>query len=121
MDDDVVVLPESIKRTFRLFSFVTDEYKDAMISGAMLFLEDVALQYEDVGNITKTYIKVIIKIINQNNFISIPPPNVLLLLTSNGTIKTWHHAKVNPIITINFRIQPMIDSLSSGWEKYINI
>lgn len=52
MDDDVVVLPESIKRTYRLFSFVNDEYKDALISGAMLYLEDVSMQHEDVGNIS---------------------------------------------------------------------
>ena len=53
MDDDVVILPESIKRTYRLFSLVKDEYKDALVSGAMLYLEDVCLQHEDVGTIRR--------------------------------------------------------------------
>lgn len=53
MDDDVKVLPESIKRTYRLFSLVTDEYKDAMLSGAMLYLEEMRFQHEDIGSITK--------------------------------------------------------------------
>ena len=40
------------------------------------------------------------KITNQNVFILIPPPKVLLLLTSNGTNKTCAQAKVNPKITL---------------------
>ena len=81
----------------------------------------VSYNEDDIGNIIKIYTNVIIKIMNQNNFIFMPPPNVLLLLTSKGTIKTWHQANVNPNNTITLRTQPIIDSLSSGWEKYINI
>lgn len=36
MDDDVVMQPESIYRTYRILSLVKDEYKDAFIGGAML-------------------------------------------------------------------------------------
>ena len=53
MDDDVVVLPESIKRTYRLLTLVNDAYKDALISGAMLYLEEMSIQHEDIGTITK--------------------------------------------------------------------
>ena len=48
----------------------------------------VSYKDDDIGNMIKIYTKVIMKIINQNNFIFMPPPNVLLLLTSKGTIKT---------------------------------
>lgn len=53
MDDDVIVLPESIKRTYRLFTLVNDEYKDAIVSGAMLYLEEMDIQHEDVGTIRR--------------------------------------------------------------------
>lgn len=53
MDDDVIVLPESIKRTYRLFTLVNDKYKDAIVSGAMLYLEEMDIQHEDVGTIKR--------------------------------------------------------------------
>lgn len=53
MDDDVVVLPESIKRTYRLLTLVNDAYKDALISGAMLYLEEMSIQHEDIGTICR--------------------------------------------------------------------
>lgn len=53
MDDDVIVLPESIKRTYRLFTLVNEKYKDAIISGAMLYMEEMDLQHEDVGTIKR--------------------------------------------------------------------
>ena len=48
----------------------------------------VSYKEEEIGKITKTYIKLIVKMMNQNNFMLIPPPKVRLLLTSRGTIKT---------------------------------
>ena len=36
MDDDVIMQPESIYRTYRVLSLLKDEYKDAFIGGAML-------------------------------------------------------------------------------------
>lgn len=56
MDDDVIVLPESIKRTYRLFQLVNEKYKDAVVSGAMLYLEEMDLQHEDVGTIRRSCI-----------------------------------------------------------------
>lgn len=49
MDDDVIILPESIKRTYNLLKIVKEEYKDAFISGAMLYYEQMDTQHEDVG------------------------------------------------------------------------
>lgn len=49
MDDDVIILPESIKRTYNLLSLLKDEYKDHFISGAMLYYENKNIQHEDVG------------------------------------------------------------------------
>ena len=53
MDDDVVVLPESLKRTYRLLTLVNDKYKDAFISGAMLYLEEMNIQHEDIGTLRR--------------------------------------------------------------------
>ena len=49
MDDDVKILPESLKRTYALLRFVKDEYKDRFISGAMLFMDKRNEQHEDLG------------------------------------------------------------------------
>ncbi len=51
MDDDVLVLPESIRRTFKLLRIAKPEYRDHFISGAMLRLEKPAFQHEDIGTI----------------------------------------------------------------------
>ncbi|MDR0883324.1 MAG: glycosyltransferase [Oscillospiraceae bacterium] len=53
MDDDVVVQPESIFRTYALLRLVKDEYKDHFISGAMLSLEEMHMQHEDVGYVSR--------------------------------------------------------------------
>lgn len=51
MDDDVLVLPESIKRTYNLLKLQKKEYQNWFISGAMLFFEKPGKQHEDVGYI----------------------------------------------------------------------
>lgn len=51
MDDDVLVLPESIRRTFNLLRLLKPEYRDHFISGAMLYYEDPQRQHEDIGTI----------------------------------------------------------------------
>lgn len=51
MDDDVLVLPESIRRTFNLLRLVKPEFRDNFISGAMLYYERPEEQHEDVGTI----------------------------------------------------------------------
>lgn len=51
MDDDVVVLPESIRRTYRLLTLLKPEYQNHLISGTMLFYEEMNIQHEDVGTL----------------------------------------------------------------------
>lgn len=52
MDDDVLVLPESIRRMYHLLRLLKPEYRKHLISGAMLFFEEPYRQYEDVGILT---------------------------------------------------------------------
>lgn len=54
MDDDVKILPESIKRTFYLLRLAQGAYKDAFVQGAMLTLEEPNLQFEDVSHVEGT-------------------------------------------------------------------
>lgn len=49
MDDDVMILPESLIRTYNLLKIVRPEYEHHFISGAMLFYEEMNYLYEDVG------------------------------------------------------------------------
>ena len=49
MDDDVIIMPEALKRTYNLLSLMKDEYKDYFISGAMLKMEQMNEQHEDIG------------------------------------------------------------------------
>lgn len=53
MDDDVKILPESLIRTWTLLSLIKDEYDSHFISGAMLFMEQMNIQHEDVGYLHK--------------------------------------------------------------------
>ena len=46
MDDDVLVLPESIRRTYTLLTVLKPEWQDAFISGAMLEMEAKFIQHE---------------------------------------------------------------------------
>jgi GT2 family glycosyltransferase len=51
MDDDVLVLPESIIRTYHLLRLQKPEYRDHFISGAMLYFEEPKKQHEDIGTV----------------------------------------------------------------------
>lgn len=51
MDDDIIVLPESIRRLYTLLRILKPEYQNHFISGAMLFYEERNVQHEDVGHI----------------------------------------------------------------------
>ncbi len=53
MDDDVLVLPESIRRTYNLLKLAKPEYHDYFISGAMLYYENPANQHEDIGTMNQ--------------------------------------------------------------------
>lgn len=49
MDDDVRILPESLRRTFAVLALRNERYEDAFLSGAMLNLEHPNEFYEDVS------------------------------------------------------------------------
>ena len=51
MDDDVLVLPESIRRTYTLLRLLKPKYRQHMVSGAMLYYEDPTHQHEDIGTV----------------------------------------------------------------------
>lgn len=51
MDDDVLIITESLRRTYALLKVVNDTYKDAFISGAMLEIDSIFFMCEDVGMI----------------------------------------------------------------------
>ncbi|MCI8454330.1 MAG: glycosyltransferase family 2 protein [Lachnospiraceae bacterium] len=53
MDDDILILPESIKRTYRLLKVLKPEYRERFISGAMLCYEQMNIQHEDIGFVHK--------------------------------------------------------------------
>ena len=49
MDDDVLIIPESLFRTYYLLRILKPEYYDCFVSGAMFDYDIRELQYEDVG------------------------------------------------------------------------
>ena len=51
MDDDVIIMPDSIKRTYALLRLMKHEYQDHFISGAMMLYEEVNVQHEDIGTL----------------------------------------------------------------------
>lgn len=52
MDDDVVVQPESIMRTYNLLTLVNAQHQDSFISGAMMDLFEPDVRWEDIGFVT---------------------------------------------------------------------
>ena len=54
MDDDVVVLPEAIFRTYVILRTLRKEYSSSFISGAMFGIENKKSQHEDVGYVKES-------------------------------------------------------------------
>lgn len=46
MDDDIVIEPEALVKTYMILSLLKDEYEDAFVGGAMLRLDKQAIQVE---------------------------------------------------------------------------
>ena len=46
MDDDIVIEPEALVKTYQILTLLKDEYEDAFIGGAMLRLDKQAIQVE---------------------------------------------------------------------------
>lgn len=53
MDDDILIQPEAIYRTYILLKHLNEEYKKCFVSGAMLYLENASIQKEDIGTLRK--------------------------------------------------------------------
>ena len=49
MDDDVLFMPESFKRLYWLLALLKEDYKNYIVSGAMLEMEAQNIQHEDIG------------------------------------------------------------------------
>ena len=49
MDDDVLFMPESFKRLYKLLSIIKPEYENHFVSGAMLEMDEKNIQHEDIG------------------------------------------------------------------------
>ena len=56
MDDDIIINPDSIYRTFVILSLLKDEYKDAFVGGAMLRLDTQNIQTENGARWNKGYL-----------------------------------------------------------------
>jgi GT2 family glycosyltransferase len=54
MDDDIKIMPESIKRTYALLRLMREEYRGYFISGAFLREEQMNIQQEDIGFVSET-------------------------------------------------------------------
>lgn len=52
MDDDVLIYAEALKRTYYLLHMIKEKYKEYVISGAMLNLEEMNLFWEDTAYIS---------------------------------------------------------------------
>ena len=53
MDDDVMIMPESLFRTYYLLRILKPEYHKRFLSGAMFDYDHREMQYEDVGFVHK--------------------------------------------------------------------
>ena len=51
MDDDVIILPESLKRTYTLLTLLKPEHQGKFIAGAVLAMEDMCVMHEDLGTV----------------------------------------------------------------------
>lgn len=56
MDDDVIINPDSIYRTFMILSLLKDQYADAFVGGAMLRLDKQFIQTENGARWNKGYL-----------------------------------------------------------------
>ena len=53
MDDDILIQPEAVYRTYVILKHLKPEYEKYFVSGAMLQLENASVQKEDVGVLNK--------------------------------------------------------------------
>lgn len=51
MDDDVLVFPESIRRTYELLRLCKPKYQRAILCGAMMEIDHMSIMHEDIGTL----------------------------------------------------------------------
>lgn len=66
MDDDIVIEPEALYKTYRVLTMLKDEYADAFIGGAMLRLDKQNIQEESGASWNAGYLKSLKKNLNLN-------------------------------------------------------
>lgn len=89
MDDDVLVLPESVFRTFRLLRLMKEEYKTHFISGAMLYYEEPNRQHEDIGTVTKDAVYETLKPRFDHNYLEANLDNEADFAEKNSQYAAW--------------------------------
>lgn len=66
MDDDIVIEPEALYKTYRVLTMLKDEYSDAFIGGAMLRLDKQNIQEESGASWNAGYLNSLKKNLNLN-------------------------------------------------------
>lgn len=66
MDDDIVIEPEALYKTYRILTMLKDEYSDAFIGGAMLRLDKQNIQEESGASWNAGYLNSLKKNLNLN-------------------------------------------------------
>lgn len=51
MDDDIIMQPEGFNKTYTLLKHLKPEFQKRFVSGAMLYMEEMNVQKEDVGTV----------------------------------------------------------------------
>ncbi len=106
MDDDVLVLPESLKRTYHLLRLLKEQYKSRFISGAMLRYERPEMQHEDIGTLSQDYLFRPLKPSFDNNDIHSLVKNEDAYYSSPNKFSAWWYCCI-PIETIKNNGLPM--------------
>jgi len=106
MDDDVLVLPESMKRLYHLLRLRKDEYKSRFISGAMLRYEKPMMQHEDIGTLSQELLFRPLKPALDNSEIESLVKNEDAYYSSHNKFSAWWYCCI-PMDTIKKNGLPM--------------
>ena len=90
MDDDVEIFPESFYRTLVLSNYLKDEYRDAILSGAMLDLYNQSAYVEGLAVTNDNWVASTLPSCDIKTY-----DNVLELNSFNSTIFTNEDAKIS--------------------------
>lgn len=131
LDDDILILPESIIRTYKLLRLIKPEYRNHFISGGMLYYERPNCQHEEGYRRGGTAVFPLMSLIKMDWPLFIRGDDVeyslrckAKIITMNG-ICIWHlgfDAKYNAAIDKYQQYRNlMIDKASSDVMRNVNI